>query len=98
MLQFRNRFGGWKLLANAVRPLLEQAPELTEQQARLEELIREADGLVNQQEEMRAKLRQATHRRQEVEREAEDLRMRITAALQNRFGFGSDALLTYGVT
>src|SRR5215212_6761148 len=51
MLQFRNRFGGWKLLSNAVRPLLEQAPELTGQHAQLEGLIREAEVLVNQQEE-----------------------------------------------
>ena len=97
MLQFRNRFGGWKLLANAVRPLLAQAPELTDQHAQLEALIAEADGLANLQEEMRAKLRQSTHRRQEVEREGEELRLRMTAALQNRLGFKSDELLTYGI-
>jgi hypothetical protein len=97
LTQFRNRFGGWKLLANAVRPLLERAPELGGQHAQLEALIVEADGLVNQQEEMRASLRQSTHRRQEVEREGEELLLRMTAALQNRFGFKSDELLAYGI-
>lgn len=97
MLQFRNRFGGWKLLSNAVRPLLEQAPELAGQHAQLEGLIREAEGLANQQEQMRARLRQSTHRRQEVEREGEELRLRMAAALQNRYGFKSDELLTFGI-
>jgi chromosome segregation ATPase len=97
MLQFRNRFGGWKLLSNAVQTVLEQAPELGPQRVRLEELIQEAETIVNQQEEMRARLRQATHRRQEVEREGEELRQRMTAALQHRFGFKSDLLLTYGI-
>jgi chromosome segregation ATPase len=97
MLQFRNRFGGWKLLSNAVQTVLEQAPELGPPRGRLEELIQEAETIVNQQEEMRSRLRQATHRRQEVEREGEELRQRMTAALQSRFGFRSDVLLTYGI-
>jgi DNA repair exonuclease SbcCD ATPase subunit len=97
MLQFRNRFGGWKLLANAVRPLLEKAPELTEQHGRLEALIQEADSLVNEQETLRARLRKTTHRRQEIERQGEELRQRLTAGVQNRLGFASDSLVGYGI-
>ncbi len=95
---FRNKFGSWILLNDALKQRLAEMPDLVEGQAQLEALIVEAQGLASRQEELRGELSKVFRRRQEAEAAGEELRQRLFAAVQYKLGFKDEDLRAFGVT
>ena len=73
---FANKITSWELLATSIQPLLPEMPFLQAFYNQLQGLIVLARELDSQTEEARSEARELTRRRQEVEREGENLRAR----------------------
>jgi len=95
---FRNKFGSWILLNDALKLRLAEMPDLAEGQAQLEELINEAQGLARRQEKLRGELAKVFRQRREAEAKGEELRQRLSAAVQFKLGFKDEDLRAFGVT
>ena len=96
-ISFRQKFGGWKLLDNGLRPRLEEMPELVESHAQLVAIIARAEALQAETEALKGSFQKMARLRRELETAGEDLRRRIGAALQFRFGFEDETLLSFGL-
>jgi hypothetical protein len=94
---FRNKIGGWVLLNDALKQRLAELPEVGEDQALLEQLIREAQGLAGRQAELRGELSKVFRLRREAEGKGEELRQRLTALMQYKLGFKAEDLQAFGV-
>ncbi len=94
---FRQRFGGWKLLSNAVKQNLEEMPDLAAAQAELEQHIAEAEALANRQAALKAELQTTVRQRREAETKGQDLRRRLAAKVQSHLGFKSERLHEFGI-
>jgi hypothetical protein len=94
---FSTRVRSWDLLNENVKPHLTDMPQVQPLQAELQGLLDEARGIDNEQEDMRAKLRDLVHRRQEVERKGETVRRRVEAHLRGTYGYTAEQLIKFGV-
>ena len=79
------------------QPLLPDMPFLQAFYNQLQGLIVLARELDSQTEEARSEARELTRRRQEVEREGENLRARTMAHLRATYGFTSEQLIKFGI-
>ncbi|HWN42194.1 MAG TPA: hypothetical protein VNW71_08225 [Thermoanaerobaculia bacterium] len=94
---FASKVTSWEILATNLQPYLEGMPHLQAFYEQLLALSLLARGLDGQQESARAQARELTRRRQEAEREGENLRARIAAHLRATFGFTSEQLIQFGI-
>jgi hypothetical protein len=94
---FRNRFGSWKLLSNAVRKHLDQMPSLTASLEVLERHIEKAEALAHRQAALRGELQLTVRERTEAETLGEELRQRLAAAVQSQLGFKTEMLHEFGI-
>jgi hypothetical protein len=94
---FASKVTSWEILATNLQPYLEGMPHLQGFYEQLLVLILLARGLDSQQESARAQARELTRRRQEAEREGENMRSRIAAHLRATFGFTSEQLVQFGI-
>ena len=94
---FASKVTSWEILATNLQPHLQGMPHLQGFYEQLLVLSLLARGLDSQQESARAQARELTRRRQEAEREGENLRARIAAHLRATFGFTSEQLVQFGI-
>jgi len=94
---FRNKFGSWILLNDALKQRLPEMPDLAEGQAQLEQLIIEAQSLASRQAVLRGELSKVQRQREEAEAAGEELRQRLFAAVQYKLGFKDEDLRAFGV-
>jgi hypothetical protein len=94
---FASKITSWELLATNIQPLLPDLPFLQAFYNQLQALIVLARELDSQQETARGEARELTRRRQEVEREGENLRARAMAHLRATYGFTSEQLIRFGI-
>ena len=92
-----NKTEAWELFVTHLQPLLEEMPYLQPFHDRLQLLVGQARELDEQQEKARAEAREVTRRRQEVQREGDNLRARAAAHLRASFGFTSEHLIPFGI-
>ncbi len=96
-ISFARFIDDWQLVNDALKPLLEQYPHLSEEQAQMEKLIADARMLSTEQERLRAQLQGTTRRRRESEELGQKLRGRILAQVKGKLGFESELLLEFGI-
>lgn len=96
-IAFARFIDDWQLVNDALKPLLEQYPHLSEEQEQLEKLIADARVLSTEQERLRAQLQGTTRRRQESEELGQKLRGRILAQVKGKLGFDNELLLEFGI-
>lgn len=94
---FSKKVVNWEHMSGKVKPLLEEFPETAPLQVALEGHITDAKGLLSEQEDLKARLRKSVRLRQEVEKNGEDIKNRLAAALQAKLGFRDEALLGFGI-
>lgn len=94
---FSKKVVNWEHLNGKVKPLLGEHPETAPLQGALEGHITEAKALLAEQEDLKARLRKSVRLRQEVEKNGEDIRNRLAAALQSKLGFRDEALIGFGI-
>jgi hypothetical protein len=94
---FSNKVSTWEMISTNAKPHITDMPFLQPVVSDLDGLIAEAKGLDSDQEVARKQLADITHRRQELERNGETLRARISAYLKGSFGYTSDQLIQFGI-
>jgi hypothetical protein len=94
---FSKKVVNWEHMSGKVKPLLEEFPETAPLQVALEGHITDAKGLLSEQEDLKARLRKSVRLRQEVEKNGEDIKNRLAAALQAKLGFRDEALIGFGI-
>lgn len=94
---FSKKIVNWEHLNGKVKPLLGEHPETVPLQGALEGHITDAKALLAEQEDLRARLRKSVRLRQEVEKNGEDIKNRLAAALQSKLGFRDEALIGFGI-
>ena len=94
---FSKKVVNWEHLNGKVKPLLGEHPETAPLQGALEGHITEAKTLLAEQEDLKARLRKSVRLRQEVEKNGEDIKNRLAAALQSKLGFRDEALIGFGI-
>jgi hypothetical protein len=94
---FSKKVVNWEHMSGKVKPLLEEFPETAPLQVALEGHITDAKGLLSEQEDLKARLRKSVRLRQEVEKNGEDIKNRLAAALQSKLGFRDEALIGFGI-
>ncbi len=86
-----------QLMSNNLEPKLDQFPYMRPLH---EEIARVVDGgreLEAEQETARKMLRELVRKRQELEKQGADLRLRAAAMLRGTFGFTSEELIPFGI-
>lgn len=96
-IQFATSVDRWELLLARLKETVKDLPGLEPEQQQLEALLLEAKALQQQQEELRASLRKTFRLRQEVEQRGNEMRSRLVAVLQGKFGFKNEDLIGYGI-
>lgn len=96
-ITFSKMVTNWDHLSGAVKPRLEELPDLTEPQQTLERLTAEARALMLEQETLKGQLRQAVRRRKELETAGEDARSRLAALVQGKLGLRNETLIGFGI-
>ncbi len=96
-ITFSKMVTNWDHLSGAVKPRLEELPDLTEPQQTLERLATEARALLLEQETLKGQLRQAVRRRKELETAGEDARSRLAALVQGKLGLRNETLIGFGI-
>ena len=91
------RISRWELLERTVAPLVGEMPHLASAHAELQRMIAEAKELEVQFEQKRAASRGLRKQRVALFGQGDELRTRITAALQFEHGFKSDRLSEFGI-
>jgi len=91
------KIANWQVTCDAIESELTNFPEVQEHHADLIGFIEEGEALQVQQRGLMAQLRIVNRRRLEVAEAGEQLRMRITAALQAKLGFRNERLIGFGV-
>lgn len=94
---FSRKVVNWDHLNGKVKPLLGEYPETAPLQEALEGHITDAKALLAEQEDLRARLRKSARLRQEVEKNGEEIKNRLAAALQSKLGFRDEALISFGI-
>lgn len=87
----------WKLLDNRIAERLAEMPHVQEAHARLRQLVAEAETVQARFELHRAGWREASIRNEQIERECEELRIRLTGALHFQLGPKSVQLIEFGL-
>lgn len=85
------------LMRSALEPLLKDMPHLQGEYDELGSFLEGARGLLRQQEDLKAQLRQITRLRREAEQQGQDLYSRVAAQLRGKLGFKNETLLSFGV-
>jgi hypothetical protein len=94
---FSTRVRSWEVLNESLESHLPDMPHVQALHDELASLIGTARGLDVEQEEARSRLFDLIHRRQEVERLGEIVRLRVEAHLRGTFGHSSDQLIQFGI-
>ena len=93
-----DKLKNWKGLVEAMRPrLADELSHLTQEHALLEAVVKEIEALDRQEDLHTSRLRDSTHKRQELERRGVEAKGRIQAGLQARYGKRSDLLHEFGL-
>ena len=87
----------WKSLVAAVTPRLGEFPHLGEDHGELTTVVSSIEALVVEEDLHTMRLREATRRRRELEKQAVDLRGRLVTGLQSFFGKRSQELRQFGI-
>jgi hypothetical protein len=95
---FAAKTNGWELMSTNLKPHLADMPFLQPIAADLETVISDAKALDTDQEVARKRLSDIIHKRQDVEKRGEKLRIRLSAHLKGSFGYTSDELIQFGIT
>lgn len=96
-LSFQKIVAFCELLSAKLKPLLGEMPHLKDESEGLDGMIVELKGLSNEQEDLKARLREMTRRRREAEKRSQELRSRIVAQLQGKLGFTNENLIAFGI-
>lgn len=94
---FSARVRSWDLLNENLKPHLGEMPHVQPLQTELQGFLDEARALDNEQEDMRARLKDLIHRRQEVEKQGETVRRRVEAHLRGTYGYNAEQLIKFGI-
>jgi hypothetical protein len=87
----------WDLLGSNVEQHLDEMPQVQPLHTELQGVVGELRTLDNEQEGVRAQLRDIVQRRREVERRGEAVRRRIESHLRGTFGFTNEQLIKFGI-
>ena len=87
----------WDLLASNIAEHLPEMPQVLPLHTELQGVVGDLRTLDNEQEGVRARLRDIIQRRREVERRGEAVRRRIEAHLRGTFGFTNEQLIKFGI-
>ncbi|HSS51884.1 MAG TPA: hypothetical protein VLX28_23320 [Thermoanaerobaculia bacterium] len=96
-IQFAKRSNRWELLSTNLKPHLAEMPFLQDIITALDALVVQAKSLDTVQEVARTTFQDAVHKRQELEKQGEELRRRADSHLRGSFGFTSDDLVKFGI-
>jgi hypothetical protein len=91
------KIANWQVTCDAIESELTNFPEVQEHHADLIGFIEEGEALQVQQRGLMSQLRIINRRRREIAEDGEQLRMRISAALQAKLGFRNELLISFGV-
>jgi hypothetical protein len=94
---FAKKITEWELLSANLKPHLTEMPYLQDIVTQLDALIAGAKDMDNQQEVARGQLSDLVHKRQDAEKQGENLRSRAASHLKGSFGFTSDDLVKFGI-
>ena len=94
---FSTRTRSWELLNESLKPHLEEMTHLQPLVTELQGLLETGRALDQEQEDLRSKLRDLVHRRQQVERQGEAVRRRVEAHLRGTYGYTAEQLIKFGV-
>lgn len=87
----------WRVLTEAVRDHLRDLSHALAQNTRLEKLVVEILGSLDEQKALDVRLRALIRERKAKVIQARDLRNRLAAAIQSQYGLGSEKLLEFGL-
>ncbi len=95
---FGNIVNNWALLNDNLKPRVEElGPQAQTLQVELDGVLGRARALENRQEQARAEFHQLTRDRQELEKEGEVLRRRLSSFVRGTYGFTSEQLIPFGI-
>lgn len=94
---YSTKVNAWEVLVSSLMAKLGQMPFLEVFLAQLTTIIASARSAVLEQEAARAQFHAAIGKRQEIEREGEEIRGRIAAYLKGHYGFRNDELREFGL-
>ncbi|HEV2856757.1 MAG TPA: hypothetical protein VHC97_28475 [Thermoanaerobaculia bacterium] len=94
---FAKNITNWQLLNDNLKPHLAEMPHAQPLAAELETLIAQAREIDSEQEIARGRLRELTRKRQDAEKQGENLRRRLASFLRGSFGFTSAQLIQFGI-
>jgi len=86
-----------QLMNNNLEPRLEEIPYMRKLQEQIARVVVGGRELEAEQETARKMLRELVRKRQELEKEGTDLRLRAAAMLRGTFGFTSEELIPFGI-
>ena len=86
-----------QLMNNNLEPKLDEIPHMRKLQEQIARVVVGGRELEAEQETARKMLRELVRKRQELEKEGTDLRLRAAAMLRGTFGFTSEELIPFGI-
>lgn len=92
-----DKLRSWKELTDGMRPRIEEIAHLRSEHAELAAIVEEIQALNTQEDLHTARLRDTTQRRSIAEKRGVELRGRLAAGLQSRFGKKSVVLHEFGL-
>ena len=94
---FGDKLSNWKVTGTNLAPHLQEMPHLQPIHADLQALIAEAEAHDAEQEIARARFRELSAKRRDIERRGQRLRARLAAHLKGTFGDTSEQLIQFGL-
>lgn len=95
--RFPNQIHQWELLSAAARGALGDLPSLRALQGELEQFIAQAKTFHQDEEALRARLRDVVHRRQQLQQDGHVVARRLQSMLKGELGFTTDRLIAFGI-
>jgi len=93
---YAEKLSRWDLLVTNAKLESVQVPHLADDLAALENLLTQARGIQNRQEDLRSQAQSLNADLRKLAVEGEKLRGRLGASMQGKFGFTSETLVKFG--
>lgn len=94
---FAERLSRSSVMVSNAKASLQEVPYLTDDVATLEQLVTQGRVLESRQDELRSQFQENTKKMRTLAAQADQLRSRLAAGLQSKYGFTSETLLKFGV-
>src|SRR4051812_13759656 len=94
---FADRVRRWERLVQALAPNAPDMPGVADALKELEDVLQRTKDLQKQEDATQAQFRDTVALRQALDKEGEDLRIRIMLSLKGRYGSRADKLYEFGM-